>query len=360
MTGLFALLRPIYIILGSLSLICGMLVCFAYLKSVFRPTRAAENMKPEEKQLWVFITSMSVCDAVLSLKFLLPAIFNHLGETPDSADCLMESLIGQFFAIAGVMWYATVVVCLITEIMGRGPKITVMRVTAPVVVWGYSIVVTVFVWVMGGFGPSADGTCWIIPGNWFRLTFFLPMWISLMLGFVLLVCALCNCNALGRRLPCYSLTRSILFMSAFIFVWVWVVVLRVYEAVRPGEEPPEQLILLHACGVSSQGLVNFLLWVTSPSLAAVLTPPAFCKRLNKCCGDDRSLPLFQERVLIHEPNSLSVRTDMPTYGDCRFQPDNRASFQTELTPRTHEELLLLAGDNIDFPPNIADYRGLTD
>jgi hypothetical protein len=311
-------------------------------------------MKPEEWQLWVFIASMSVCDAILSLKFLLPALLDHLTESPASADCMMESLIGQLFAIAGVMWYATVVVCLIMEIRGRGPRMVVLRVPAPLIVWGYSIFATLLVWYLDGFGPSADGTCWIKPGNWYRLTFFIPMWLSLLLGFVLLGCALCNCNALGRRLPCYSLTRSILFVAAFIFVWVWVVVLRIYEAVAHGD-PPEHLVLLHACGVSSQGFVNFLLWVTSPSLAAVLTPPAWC-RIR--CWRKAEVPRLQADLISPRGlnNSLSVQPDLY---DPRIYLDDGPSFGAELTPRTHEELLML-GENAEFPSNIADYRGLTD
>jgi len=355
--GLFALLRPIYISLGTLSLLCGVLVFVAFLKSVFRPSRAAENMTPAEKQLWVFIASMSVCDAILSIKFLVPALLDHLTDNPNTEECLMEALIGQFFAIAGVLWYAAVVMCLILELTGKASKMVSLRISAPIGVWGYSLVATVFVWSMDGFGPSADGTCWIT-SNWYRLTFFVPVWLAMMLGFILLVCALCNCNALGRRLPCYSLTRSILFMAAFVFVWIWVVVLRIYEAVvPPGQEPPPQLILLHACGVSSQGLVNFLLWVTSPSLAAVLTPPAFCKRL-RCCGvSELSQPL--RATSHHAVNSLSVQADLVHY-DPRLNPDERPSFGAELTPRTHEELLMLAEETVDFPSSIADYRGLSD
>jgi len=270
----------------------------------------------------------------------------------------MQALIGQLFAIAGVLWYAAVVICLILELTGRGLQMGVLRVSAPVFVWGYSIIATIYVWAMDGFGPSADGTCWITTGNWYRLTFFIPVWISMMLGFILLGCALCNCNALGRRLPCYSVTRSILFMAAFIFVWIWVVVLRIYEAVVPNEEVPETLIVLHACGVSSQGLVNFLLWVTSPSLAAVLAPPAFCKRLRCCNDSELSLPLQGNTPSARAMNnSLSIQGEL-VFSDPRLNPDDRPSFGAELTPRTHEELLMLAEENVESP--IAEYRGLAD
>jgi len=177
---------------------------------------------------------------------------------------------------------------------------------------------------------------------------------------VLLVCALCSCNKLGRRFPCFSLIRSIVFMAAFVFVWIWVIVLRFYEALAPGITPPEQLIVLHASGVSSQGFVNFLVWVTSPSLAAVLRPPACfrkCRNPSSRLLMDSSIqypvaaagPLLGARQPV---NSLSGARLLSPVGS--GSTDNRVSY--ELSPRTHESLLVLDDGE---PPHMG-YRGIAD
>jgi len=114
-----------------------------------------------------------------------------IGERNESALCLFEGVLGQFFGLASISWYFCIT---INALYALSPIMNVNAATLKrreymhhIFVWGISGVSTVIAGVFGEYGYDADGTCWIRgERNWFRMLFFFPLFVYIVVAMVLL------------------------------------------------------------------------------------------------------------------------------------------------------------------------------
>ena len=188
-----------------------------------------------------------------------------------------------------------------------------------IVVWSYAALSSIVPLLLSEYGPAADGTCWIQGShNPFRLLFYIPLTIFLVIGTVLLVFASCamqnwyqidtatraransgrNENGLEfnsdddesaeprpiEYIAPFSckckggmLCRMVAFVGVFVLVWIWPCIFRWYQmAADLASSPPQLLVVLHEIGLSSAGFANCLVWITHPALMEMVFDRSCC------------------------------------------------------------------------------------
>lgn len=192
-------------------------------------------------------------------------------------------------------------------------------------VWAYSAMAAIVPLAAGQYGPASDGTCWIHGShNLFRLLFYIPLTLFLVLGITLLSYASCAMSAwtqLDSRARAHSnsadtlhgfeedelpfeddpaesdqeprqvqyaapfscacqggvLCRMMAFVGVFVLVWVWPCIFRWYQmSTDTSSTPPQLLMVLHQIGVSSAGFANCLVWITHPKLMEFIFDRSCC------------------------------------------------------------------------------------
>jgi hypothetical protein len=87
--------------------------------------------------------------------------------------------------------------------------------------------------------------------------------------------------------PNRLLARMIAFVTIFVCVWVWPLVLRAHEILTDGSYN-HALVMVHSIMISGQGFGNFCVWITSPAFNDFfaklrhICPRCCC---SSCCND---------------------------------------------------------------------------
>jgi hypothetical protein len=100
-----------------------------------------------------------------------------------------------------------------------------------------------------------DGTCWI-KSSWLRLFFFGPLIIYMCGALLLLSLVIRRRHLLTFGAPNRLLARMIAFVTIFVCVWVWPLVLRAHEILTDGSYN-HALVMVHSIMISGQGFGNF-------------------------------------------------------------------------------------------------------
>eukprot|EP01006_Ploeotia_vitrea_P042054 TRINITY_DN66601_c3_g1_i1.p1 TRINITY_DN66601_c3_g1~~TRINITY_DN66601_c3_g1_i1.p1 ORF type:complete len:419 (-),score=190.85 TRINITY_DN66601_c3_g1_i1:89-1345(-) len=239
--------------------------------------------KLREKRLYHMVFWMSICDAIFSFKYLGTSLFGELQRPQVDLECYLEFIASQFFGLASLSWYF----CITLETfraLSIHTRFSMDPSVPPVYhayVWGVSTATTLLAAAFGNVGPSQDGTCWISgKQNYWRLVFYAPLFLYIMTALALLA-YLCKYREFifagggAARLR----ARMIAFVLCFVIVWSWPCAFRLFEfftETKEHQSSPMLLVALHDFMNGIQGFVNFMIWMTTPTM------------LTLCCGRCRN------------------------------------------------------------------------
>lgn len=213
---------------------------------------------------------LSLCDSLLSLKFMLTAVYSDSDELEHIATtCYMQAGWAQLWGIGSVAWNGMISLNLIINLQKVGfAKTASFGKYYHLFVWGLASLTTGIMYMgHGHIGPSGDGTCWIEKNeDPYRLLFFIP----LIFFFSLSIASLVLCFTRTHNLVGLSdasrrgvMLRMVTYTGVFLLCWSGPVVHRIY-LLSAGTDL-EILQILDACGICVQGFANSMVWLTNPS-----------------------------------------------------------------------------------------------
>lgn len=245
-TGLFSLLASAFVLIGFLVV-----------------PRVRETMVMQ------ILSIVAICSIGLSLKYFIPSATNQLGR--EGSSCHILAFVGQFFITAIVCWYGTLFINSVRALYGRDMENTKnTMLLSHVVIWIYSFITSILCLELKQYGMTEDGTCWIAGGqNPFRLFFFIPLLITMLVSIVLIITLfkrMIHNARIGAEntLPRGARRRVVTFLVVFIVTWLWLFLIGLFEAWH--SKTPNVLLILNAVALPGQGTTNFCLWVSSPLL----------------------------------------------------------------------------------------------
>lgn len=217
---------------------------------------------------------LSLCDSLLSLKFMVTAAYpgSDKLENIGTPSCYLQAGWAQFFGIGSIAWNGMISLNLIINLQKQGfARTSSLGKYYQFAVWGLALATTAVMYSdPKRIGPSGDGTCWVASNHDpFRLLFFIPLLFFFALSLASLV--LCFLRTQGvAGLSDASRRGVVLRMSVytgvFLLCWSGPLAHRIYLLASTNEEEgPESLKTLDACGIAIQGFANAMVWLTNPS-----------------------------------------------------------------------------------------------
>jgi len=239
--------------LSSLSVICSALLMLSFAISRHLWKTALQNV------FW-----MGLCDlfvgVVYTVAFVTPGPVNST-----SGYCYWSMAAVQFFDCGTVLWYSTICASLFHVFRGKGAfYIESIRPRQHLFVWGYATVVTVIPLVTKSFGPMTLASyCWFVEStSLWRLTFYIPLYLTVGGSVILLIYGLIQATSLSRisGVSRVSVGRLLLMVGAFFFMWMWPCLARTEDWVgySKGQFDDSTTVI-----PSSTGVVNFIVWILS-------------------------------------------------------------------------------------------------
>ncbi|GAM28446.1 hypothetical protein SAMD00019534_116220, partial [Acytostelium subglobosum LB1] len=272
----------------------------------------------------VFLSSL--CDLIFSFKYMVTSVIPNSQYIQNTEiGCYVQAGFQQFFGLAAISWSGMISFNLILTTANpfKGNlNPSAMARLYHLWVWGLSATTTVFLGVnYRMIGPSGDGTCWVADQQSpMRLTFYIPLllYFCLSLGSLIAVIyysayddagakeggATARASRNGMRL------RMCIFTAVFILCWLGDVVHRTAQWLGLSNNDinnPSLLMYFDVAGVSIQGFMNSLVWLTNPRFVNMLRP--YLGRFIPCIGikADENTPLLDTLGDVdQDPNRLAT------------------------------------------------------
>jgi hypothetical protein len=217
-------------------------------------------------------------EALYSLKYFVSALFWAAGFLDDRAsfhvipdDCFTSVAYGQFFGMAAISWNA----CWMVDILFT--LFQPLRNTATHLRWYHAFVwsmaagTTLIVAATSGHSASDAHTCWLrgdaVGGS--SWSFEAPLFAYLLLALASLAAAVCRLRspaAAAARLRSSVLARHLLYVAAFVVVWIFPVVHAFLDPLRQGTA----LTVSDAVAVGGQAALSVAIRLTEPSTRLLL------------------------------------------------------------------------------------------
>eukprot|EP01132_Coremiostelium_polycephalum_P004756 gene4756-5935_t len=245
----------------------GSLAFLSFLGAFFVISTFITIRELRKHQTWM-VFFLSVCDVIFSLKFLVTAVLPDSAHFQDGGvGCYLQAGVQQFFGLASISWSGMISLNLIIQSRQIFADPSVYSKWYHFWVWGLSIVTTVLMFSLGTIGPSGDGTCWI-QGIKMRLLFFIPLLIYFSVSLSSLIIAAVYSRDSPDKNTTGMLLRMASYTAVFILCWLGPLIHRIVQVSGKSNDSiqdPNFLMFIDAIGVSIQGFMNAMIWLTNPS-----------------------------------------------------------------------------------------------
>eukprot|EP01103_Thecamoeba_quadrilineata_P000489 TRINITY_DN10421_c0_g1_i1.p1 TRINITY_DN10421_c0_g1~~TRINITY_DN10421_c0_g1_i1.p1 ORF type:complete len:740 (+),score=85.71 TRINITY_DN10421_c0_g1_i1:162-2222(+) len=227
------------------------------------------------------ILFLSACDFMFSLKYAVTSLApNSTALASDPTFCHVQALWGQFWGISSISWNGLISLNLLLSLMF--PFKSTQKYTLPyhAFVWTFALTTTLiqgFTYDEKYLQQSADMTCWDTK-PWVAYTcFFVPLLFYMFLAIVVATYGIYSLVIMKKTTPERRniVFRMILYISVFLICWSGPIVNRLYLQIDHHNELTG-LQYWDIVGVTIQGFLNALVWLTNPS---------FVKRIKQSIND---------------------------------------------------------------------------
>ncbi|KAK5581389.1 hypothetical protein RB653_001421 [Dictyostelium firmibasis] len=312
-------IHTLYRVSGSLALLSCIGALFVIITFI--------TIKDLKKHPTRMIFFLSVCDVLFSLKYLVTAVLPHSDsfQTKRFA-CYLQAGIQQFFGLASIGWSGMISLNLIISTSRPFENPSTYSKFYHAWVWSYSIVTSAILFKNHDvIGPSGDGTCWIkAEDKPLLLMFFIPLLAYFSISISSLIIAAISSrnrsitstssgrnNSLSDRNRTGMLLRMSTYTLVFIVCWAGPLAHRISQIAGHHDAPNQASVLMFfdAIGVSIQGFMNALIWITNPSilrgfLGNIMKYLPFSKKFIK---DGENTPLIRSlQDESQDPTQLAV------------------------------------------------------
>jgi hypothetical protein len=110
-------------------------------------------------------------------------------KNPPLPMCMYDAVVSQFFVIAANQWCLIIAIWMFwILVLNKDKHLLILEILSHVYVWVLSFIMTCVPWAMGAIQPVQAGTYCGIPEDertMLLVTFYLPLWVSVFLTFVL-------------------------------------------------------------------------------------------------------------------------------------------------------------------------------
>eukprot|EP01121_Diplochlamys_sp_Union-15-3_P019861 TRINITY_DN7587_c0_g1_i1.p1 TRINITY_DN7587_c0_g1~~TRINITY_DN7587_c0_g1_i1.p1 ORF type:complete len:692 (-),score=84.07 TRINITY_DN7587_c0_g1_i1:5-2080(-) len=280
---------------------------------------------------------LAVCDFGLSLKYLFISIYpgsEALQYKPEG--CLLEAIFSQFFGMASISWTGILSFNILFSIKYPFKQTATLEKWYHLYVWSLSALTTLVLSIDGGkcvkYGPN-DGTCWVIP-NRYTWLFFGPLILYVAISCGTVVLAVCR-TSLFYRASDYKrklMIRMVVYVGMFVLVWSGSCANGIYKFVcakghfskdnycdqrRKQMCNSTPLNAWDAFGVSLQGFVNAIIWLTNPGFLKTLKSALLRKFAPWRVASSDKVPLLPDvRAMVDDNDvdwndlNISLRKNM--------------------------------------------------
>ncbi|KAN0047295.1 hypothetical protein ACTA71_001677 [Dictyostelium dimigraforme] len=310
-------IHTLYRVSGSLALLSCIGALFVIITFI--------TIKDLKKHPTRMIFFLSVCDVLFSLKYLVTAVLPHSDSFQTKrVACYLQAGIQQFFGLASIGWSGMISLNLIISTSRPFENTSTYSKYYHGWIWTYSIVTSAIMFKNNEvIGPSGDGTCWIkAEDKPFLLMFFIPLLIYFSISISSLIIAAISTrnrtlatngrnNSWSDRNRTGMLLRMSTYTLVFIVCWAGPLAHRISQIAGHHDAPNQASVLMFfdAIGVSIQGFMNALIWITNPSILRgfldnIMKYLPFSKKFIK---DSETAPLIRQlQDENQDPTQLAV------------------------------------------------------
>ncbi|KAN0014637.1 hypothetical protein ACTFIU_000955 [Dictyostelium citrinum] len=268
-------IHTLYRVSGSLALLSCIGALFVIITFI--------TIKDLKKHPTRMIFFLSVCDVLFSLKYLVTAVLPHSDSFQTKrVACYLQAGIQQFFGLASIGWSGMISLNLIISTSRPFENTSTYSKFYHGWIWSYSIVTSAILFKnYDVIGPSGDGTCWIkAEDKPLLLMFFIPLLAYFSISISSLIIAAISTrnksltstsgrnNSWSDRNRTGMLLRMSTYTLVFIVCWAGPLAHRISQIAGHHDAPNQANLLMFfdAIGVSIQGFMNALIWITNPSI----------------------------------------------------------------------------------------------
>ncbi|KAM9967453.1 hypothetical protein ACTFIW_001537 [Dictyostelium discoideum] len=267
-------IHTLYRVSGSLALLSCIGALFVIITFI--------TIKDLKKHPTRMIFFLSVCDVLFSLKYLVTAVLPHSDSFQTKrVACYLQAGIQQFFGLASIGWSGMISLNLIISTSRPFENSSSYSKFYHGWIWSYSIVTSAILFKnYEVIGPSGDGTCWIkAEDKPLLLMFFIPLLAYFSISISSLIIAAISTrnksltssttnNSWSDRNRTGMLLRMSTYTLVFILCWAGPLAHRISQIAGHHDAPNQASVLMFfdAIGVSIQGFMNALIWITNPSI----------------------------------------------------------------------------------------------
>jgi hypothetical protein len=272
---------PVYIVVSLLSVLATSLVTLV--------STSSRRLRGDHHS--VMIQTITVCDLLFTLKFLIAAIAWAAGKQDARSsfhlfadNCMSAAAYGVFTGLASTSWNAAWVVDFLCVLINPLRNTAAQRRWYHLVVWSLCIFGTVWTLATSGHQTSDDHTCLVRGTDSASLIFEIPLLFYVALAVCSLVFAACrlssgtrNTAVMRRRL----LMRHSAYVAAFLVLWLWPLVRDFMGGDSAGGGPyggspvspgaASAFAILDALSASGQAAVFACIRLSEPGAWAILT-----------------------------------------------------------------------------------------
>ncbi|GAM18281.1 hypothetical protein SAMD00019534_014560, partial [Acytostelium subglobosum LB1] len=308
----------LYRISGSLALLSCIGAVFVIITFIWY-----KDLKKHPTRMVFFL---SICDLIFSAKYMITSVIpNSQSLQQHMVWCNIQAALQQFFGLASISWSGMISLNLILTSANPFRNTSSLSKWYHVWVWGLSLVSTVLMFALDyeDIGPSGDGTCWLMnKKSLMRLSFFVPLMAYFALSIGSLITAFYysgNFSTLSDENRRGMLIRMSSYTAVFILCWLGPVIHRTVQWTEPSNNKngdssdssnfdPTPLMYFDAIGVSVQGFMNAIVWLTNPQFFKGFTNNV--KRVIPCLSFNRleeNIPLLKSlKDDMQDPTQLAT------------------------------------------------------